>query len=70
MKRTNSHWRRIVLSISVAVAGGIAGFANELQAAEEASAFLAELRARGYYDTANEYLDSISKTDLVDDDFK
>lgn len=70
MKRTKHHLRRIVLSISAVVASGLFGIALDARAAEEASAFLAELRARGYYDTANEYLESISKTDLVNDDFK
>ncbi|NIL99344.1 MAG: hypothetical protein GTO62_20160, partial [Planctomycetales bacterium] len=39
-------------------------------AIEEPELFLAELRARGYFDTAIEYIDSIAQTDLVSEDFK
>ena len=39
-------------------------------AAEEPERFLAQLRARGYFDTASDYLAFIATTDLVDDAFK
>ena len=39
-------------------------------AAEEPERFLAQLRDRGYFDTASDYLDFIATTDLVDDAFK
>jgi hypothetical protein len=39
-------------------------------AAEEPERFLAQLRARGYFDTASNYLEFIATSDLVDDAFK
>ena len=39
-------------------------------AVEEPERFLAQLRARGYFDTASDYLEFIATADLVDDAFK
>lgn len=44
--------------------------ANPLIAKEEPEIFLAELRDRGYFDVAIDYLESITKTDLVSEEFK
>ena len=38
--------------------------------AEEPEKFLTQLRERGYFDTASDYLEFIATTDLVDDAFK
>ncbi len=71
MNRKKSQSQRIgVFAFAALLAIGGFWQAGMASAAEEATVFLEELRARGYYDTANEYLDMIAKTDLVDDEFK